>query len=166
MRIALVAAVAANGVIGSEGGIPWHYPTDLQHFKETTVGHPVIMGRRTFDTIYRELGTPLPDRRNIVLTHRPESLPDGVVPVDSTAAALRAAETDDVSTTYVVGGGAVYEQFLPRADELILTEIHEAVDGDTAFPAVEWDHWHETDRERHEAFDIVWYARSGEPPDE
>lgn len=159
MRIALVAAVAANGVIGSDGSVPWDYPADLNHFKRTTVGHPVIMGRRTFDDIYRQLGTALPERRNIVLTHRPERLPDDVVTVESTAKALRAAETTDVETAYVVGGGTVYEQFLPCADELILTELQTAVDGDTTFPTVEWDQWRETDRDRYEAFDIVWYER-------
>jgi len=159
-RFSLVAAVAANGVIGADGEMPWHYPKDLEHFRKTTVGHPVIMGRRTFETIATDLGGPLPDRHNIVLTSRPEALPDTVTAVSSLSATREVMREQDASVAYVVGGGSVYRQLLPEADELILTELDEAYEGDTTFPVVDWDRWREIGRERHDAFDIVTYVRT------
>jgi dihydrofolate reductase len=161
MRLVIVAAVAANGVIGADGRMPWHYPADLAQFRRRTLGHPVVMGRLTFEAIHRQLGTPLPDRHNIVLTHRPEQFPDTVVAVDGVDAAIEEAASHGADTAYVVGGRSVYEQFLPRVDELVLTELHRAFDGDTTFPAVEWDRWQETERERHDEFDVVTYVRAG-----
>lgn len=160
MRFVLIAAVAANGVIGDDGTVPWHYPADLRHFRRTTVGHPVIVGRRTFDDIFERLGEPLPDRRNVVLTSRPERLPDSVVGVSSREAAAEAASNSDVQRAYIAGGASVYEQFLPCADELVLTELHEAFEGDTVFPTVEWSQWREVTRDSHAAFDIVRYVRT------
>ncbi|GCF15308.1 dihydrofolate reductase [Haloarcula mannanilytica] len=160
MKLSLIAAVAANGVIGADGDIPWQYPEDLTHFKQTTTGHPVVMGRRTFESIQRDLGGPLPKRSNIVLTTTPERLPDTVTAVTSTTAALREADDSDAVTTYVIGGATVYEQFLPQADELLLTEIDTAFDGDTVFPTVDWSHWTERDRTSHDGFDIVKYTRT------
>lgn len=165
MRLALVAAVAANGVIGADGEVPWHYPADLAHFRRTTLGHPVVMGRRTFETIYRQLGEPLPERHNIVLTNRPASLPAGVVAVDSPSAALAEAEATGATTAYVVGGASVYRQFLPDADRLVLTELRESFEGDTTFPDVEWDRWEERERTPHAEFDIVTYVRAGADAD-
>lgn len=159
MKVSLVAAVAENGVIGADGTVPWYYPADLEHFKSTTVGHPVIVGRRTFETIREQLGEPLPDRHNVVLTHRPGSLPDTVAAASAPSEALEEAAATGADTAYVVGGAAVYEQFLGRADELVLTEIHDSFEGDTTFPAVDWDRWRVRDRERHESFDIVTYVR-------
>ncbi|KAA9395908.1 dihydrofolate reductase [Haloarcula sp. CBA1130] len=161
MKLSLIAAVAANGVIGAGGDIPWQYPEDLTHFKQTTVNHPVIMGRRTFESIRCDLGGPLPERLNIVLTSTPQRLPDSVTAVTSTTAALAEAADSGASTTYVVGGATVYEQFLPAADELILTELTAAFDGDTVFPTVEWSDWTETDRTTHPEFAIVRYTRTG-----
>ena len=159
MRVVLVAAVAANGVIGADGETPWHLPEDLAHFRRTTVGHPVVLGRRTYESVRRQVGGPLPDRTNVVLTSRPGDLPDDVVAVDSVEGALAAAAKTGTDTAYVAGGGSVYEQFLPRADRMVLTELRRAVAGDTRFPAVEWDRWHEVDRDAHDAFDVVTYAR-------
>ncbi|NLV04630.1 dihydrofolate reductase [Haloarcula rubripromontorii] len=160
MKVSLIAAVAANGVIGADGDVPWQYPEDLTHFKQTTVGHPVIMGRRTFESIQRDLDGPLPKRLNIVLTTTPNRLPDSVTAVTSTTAALSAAADSGASTTYVIGGATVYEQFLPRADELILTELAASYDGDTVFPTVDWSCWTETDRKAHREFVIVSYTRT------
>ncbi|WP_193790559.1 dihydrofolate reductase [Haloarcula marismortui] len=160
MKLSLIAAVAANGVIGAGGDIPWQYPEDLTHFKETTVGHPVIMGRRTFESIRRDLDGPLPERLNIVLTTTPHQLPDSVTAVTSTTAAVAEAADSDASTTYVIGGATVYEQFLPQADELILTELAAAFDGDTVFPTVDWSNWTEMERTTHREFAIVRYTRT------
>lgn len=159
VKVSLIAAVAENGIIGADGDVPWHYPADLTHFKRTTTGHPVIMGRTTFESIERDVGGPLPNRRNIVLSTTPDRLPDSVIGVASPSAALAAADSRDDSTVYVIGGATVYEQFLPRADELLLTELDDPHEGDTTFPAVAWDRWTESAREPHDAFDIVTYVR-------
>jgi len=163
--IALIAAVAANGVIGVDGEMPWHLPADLAHFKRQTMGNPVIMGRRTYESIAAHLDGPLPGRMNIVLSRRDPDLHEGVVVVDSVGTALAEAravctldaEADEI---FVVGGATVYEQFLPLADRLVLTELDDAYDGDTRFP--EWDDeaWTEHAREDHETFAFVEYVRT------
>ncbi|MFC6785856.1 dihydrofolate reductase [Halobaculum halobium] len=163
LRVSLIAAVAANGVIGADGGMPWHFPADMRHFKETTTGHPVIMGRRTYESIASDIGGPLPDRTNIVLSRSGPDLPDDVIVAESVDEALAAARADavarGVATVYVAGGGAVYEQFLPLADELTLTEVHDSYDGDTTFPEFDADHWRELERTERDAFDFVAYER-------
>ncbi|GAA0195841.1 dihydrofolate reductase [Halobaculum roseum] len=163
IRVSLIAAVAANGVIGAEGGMPWHFPADMRHFKETTTGHPVIMGRRTYESIASDIGGPLPDRTNVVLSRSDPDLPEEVIVTGSVEEALAAARADaaerGVDTVYVAGGGAVYGQFLPLADELVLTEIHDSHEGDTEFPEFDRGEWVEVDREEHDAFDFVVYER-------
>ena len=166
MEVVIVAAVAANGVIGADGELPWHYPEDLRQFKRTTTGHPVVMGRRTFESIVDRIGGPLPERTSVVLTTRgadavsadPDR--DDVAVVDSIASALDAAERTGSDVAYVVGGASVYEQFLPRADRLLLTEIHEAHEGDTYFPAFDDDAWVEAARENRPDLDFVTYERA------
>lgn len=160
MRLSLVAAVAANGVIGADGEMPWHLPEDLAHFRETTVGHPVVVGRRTFEAIAAAIDGPLPARQNIVLTSRPETLPDTVTAVSSLEAARKAVRAHDAETAYVAGGRSVYRQFLPEADELVLTELDDSYEGETTFPTVDWDRWRAVERKRHDAFDIVTYVRA------
>lgn len=159
MEVAIVAAVAENGVIGADGEMPWELPEDLAHFKETTVGHPVIMGRRTYEAIAERLRGPLPDRTNIVLSRSDPDLPDGVVLVESIDGALDAARSTGADVAYVIGGGTVYEQFLPLADRLVLTEIDARPDGDTRFPAWDPDDWVEVRREAHDGFAFVEYER-------
>lgn len=160
MELVIVAAVAANGVIGADGDIPWHHPEDLQHFKETTMGGPVIMGRRTYESIARDLGGPLPGRTNVVLSRSDPDLPEEVVVVSSPDEAVAAAEATGADTAYVAGGGAVYELFLDRADRLVLTELHDAHEGDTTFPELDHAGWREIERERRDAFDFVTYERA------
>lgn len=160
MDLVIIAAVAANGVIGAEGGIPWHHPEDLRHFKETTMGCPVIMGRRTYESIARELGGPLPGRTNVVLSRSDPDLPDEVVVADSPDEAVAAAEATGAGTAYVAGGGAVYEAFLDRADRLVLTELHDVHEGDTVFPARDSARWREVGREERDEFDFVVYERA------
>lgn len=187
MKIVLVAAVAENGVIGAEGGMPWHYPEDLEHFKETTMGSPVVMGRRTYESIEQDLGGPLPGRTNVVLS-RSESLElsegavharsvddalEKVVEAIETSASVDTSdsnrETDDGNdetdsrdeTVYVIGGETIYEQFFDRADELLVTEIPEAPSGDTYFPEIT-DEWIEVDRELGNDVSFVRYRRRDE----
>ncbi|KAB1188239.1 MULTISPECIES: dihydrofolate reductase [Haloferax] len=163
VRFVLVAAVADNGVIGRDGDMPWHLPEDLAHFKETTMGHPVVMGRKTYESIARHLDGPLPGRHSVVLTSRDLDLPEGAETAASIAEAVAASEAAaaemGVETVYVVGGATVYEQFLDRASGMVLTEIADAFDGDTRFP--DWDHdeWSETDRDSRDGFSFVVYER-------
>jgi dihydrofolate reductase len=131
MKIALVAAMAENRVIGKEGKMPWHLPAELAYFKAITMGYPVVMGRATYESI----GRPLPGRTNIVLSSRcAETHSDerGVIWVNSPAAAIAAAA--NAERLMVIGGGRVYAEFLPYADELYLTHIQLQTDGDTFFP--------------------------------
>ncbi|ESS08116.1 MAG: dihydrofolate reductase [uncultured archaeon A07HN63] len=165
--IALIAAVAANGVIGDDGEMPWHIPEDLERFKSRTMGNPVIMGRRTYESIAARLDGPLPGRHNIVLSRRDPDLHDGVVVVDGIEAAVSEAhavcELDaDADRIFVIGGATVYEAFLDRADELLLTELDDAYEGDTAFPDWDREAWSETNRENHDEFSFVTYRRHSE----
>jgi dihydrofolate reductase len=160
MEVVIIVAVAENGVIGADGSIPWHFSADLRRFKRLTTGHPVIMGRRTYEGILETLGEPLPDRTSIVLTHQDLETPQGVVTVDSVEAALAAAREMGAETAFVAGGATVYEQFLSHADRLERTEVHGSYDGDTEFPEWDAEQWEEVTREEHEAFDFVTYVRA------
>lgn len=159
--VTLIAAIAANGVIGRDGEMPWHLPADLRHFKRTTTGHPVVLGRRTFEAITAELEGPLPDRTNLVLTSR-ESLDypgeGDVTVVNSVAGALDAAAARD-DIVYVAGGATVYEQFLPLADRLVLTELEDPYEGDTRFPDFDRERWQVCERDERDGFAFVTYER-------
>ena len=133
-RVELVVARADNGVIGHEGKLPWHLPADLKHFKITTMGAPMIMGRKT----YESLPGLLPGREHIVLTHDKEWKADGVKVAHSLEEALSLAAGDRVS---VVGGAEIYREFLPLAERIHLTEVHIAPEGDTWFPQFNWRDW-------------------------
>ena len=144
--IFFVVAVAENGVIGQNGELPWgSLPNDLQHFKRLTLGHPVVMGRRTFDS----LGRALPKRPNLVVTRQPGWAAPNCETLASVPAALaRARELDpDVA---VIGGGEIYTQALPEADVIYLTEVHGRFEGDAYFPPLPPSEWREEARERHE----------------
>jgi dihydrofolate reductase len=138
-ELTLVVAVADNGVIGARGGMPWHLPADLQHFKRLTYGKPVLMGRLTWDSI----GKPLPGRRNLVLTTDPEWRAEGAERVASLDQALALAEGDGAGELMVIGGAAVYRLALPAARRIYLTRIHATPAGDTFFPAIEAGDWEE-----------------------
>lgn len=131
MALALIAAVARNGAIGQGGSMPWHLPADLQRFKRTTLGAPIIMGRKTWDSI----GRPLPGRRNIVITRNPQWQAPGAETAESLRAALALAE--GAEQVFVIGGAQIYAEALPLADRLLLTEIDADFEGDTFFPP--WD---------------------------
>jgi len=162
--IALIAAVADNGVIGDDGEMPWHLPEDLQHFKKTTMGNPVIMGRRTYESITARIDGPLSGRHNIVLSRSDPDLHEGVVVVDSIEAAVAEAEAvcaldDEADRIFVIGGATVYEGFLDRADELVLTELDDAYEGDTEFPEYDDSEWIEATRDDRDGFAFVTYRR-------
>jgi len=152
MTITVLAAVGANLVIGRDGAMPWHLPQDLAHFKATTMGHTLVMGRRTYESI----GRALPGRRTIVLTSQGVWHAPSVEVAHSLAEALALAGPTDV---FVVGGSDVYRQALPFADQMLLTEIDQSPEGDAFFPAIAPDDWHEISREAHEGFAFVTYLR-------
>lgn len=160
-RIALIAALARNRVIGQGNRMPWHLPEDLRHFKRLTSGHAVVMGRRTFASI----GRALPNRTNIVVTRDAAFAAEGVRVAHSLDEALAMAPGDDV--VFVIGGGELYEQTLDRADVLHLTEIDAEIDGDTRFPAFDRTQFREVSRESSRdpasglAYDFVTYERVG-----
>lgn len=139
-RLTLVVARARHGVIGRDNTLPWHLPEDLQHFKATTMGHPILMGRRTFESI----GRPLPGRRSIVLSRDPGWAREGCERAGSLDEAI--ALCAGLPEAFVVGGAAVYAQALPRADRLIVTEVDLEVDGDAWFPAIDPAAWACTSR--------------------
>ncbi len=147
MRIALIAALDRNGLIGRDNALPWQLPADLQHFKRTTMGKPILMGRKTWES----LGRPLPGRHNIVLTRDPAYRAEGATVVDSIDAALAAA--GDAEETMVIGGGAFYRAMLPRAARLYLTRIDAEFEGDAWFPELDPADWREVAREEHPADD-------------
>ncbi len=145
MKISIVAALARGGVIGRENEIPWRIPEDARHFRALTLGHPVVMGRRTWDSLpaaYR----PLPGRRNIVLSRDPVWQADGAERSGSLGEALRLV--DGAPQVFVIGGAGVYAAALPIADELLLTEIDAGIDGDTLFPPFDLAIFEETAREQ------------------
>jgi dihydrofolate reductase len=157
-RIVLVAAVADNGVIGDDGQIPWRIPADMKHFRAVTRGHPVVMGRLTFESI----GRPLPERTNIVVTRTPGWTAAGVVAVGSVEEALeRAREVarEGGTDVMVIGGAQVYAAAMPVADVQVLTEVHQEPAGDTRYPEFDRAAWVETRREPHEGYDFVWLER-------
>lgn len=156
--LVLIAAVARNGVIGIDNRLPWHLPEDLRHFKAQTLGHPIVMGRKTWES----LGRPLPGRRNLVISRNPSFAADGAEVYSSLEAALDVCPS--TGPVCLIGGAELYRIGLPIADELRLTEVDLEVDGDAYFPEVSRSDWSEVARERHLgangiAFDFVTYRR-------
>ena len=159
-RLTLIVARARNGVIGASGGLPWRLPEDLAFFKRTTMGHPIVMGRKTWESI----GRPLPGRRSIVITRNRTFSPAGAEVAHSLDEAIALCRDSD--EIFVIGGAQLYADALPRADRLLLTEIHADFEGDTHLPAPSPARWTETNREPHPpagsrefGFDFVDYRR-------
>jgi dihydrofolate reductase len=153
-RVVMVAAVADNGVIGKDGDIPWSIPEDLRHFRATTRDNTVVMGRATYDSI----GHPLPYRSNVVVTRDPAWRADGVFVAPGVEAAVACAQ-DFEGDVMVIGGAQIYALALPLATHQVLTEVHASPEGDTHYPDWDRSEWRETDRERHDGFDFVWWER-------
>ena len=148
MNISIIAAVADNGVIGAAGKIPWHVSDDLKRFKRLTLGHPVVMGRKTYDS----LGKPLSGRRNLVLTRGP-----AIPGVECFSDLTGALATCVCETVFIIGGAEVYRQALPLANTLLLTHVHRQVEGDTKFPEYDSSRWQEVGREEHTDYAFVEY---------
>jgi dihydrofolate reductase len=159
-KIYLLAAIAANGIIGRDGQLPWHLPEDLKHFKKLTLGHPIIMGRRTWESI----GRPLPGRDNIVVTRQAGYEAPGAAVANSLEAALALCAGE--SLAFVIGGEQLFVESLPIAAGLVLTEIHRDYEGDVRFPQYDRSRWKASQRESHTAadgtkFDFVLYEPAG-----
>ena len=165
--ITLVAALAENGVIGRDNGLPWRLKSDMVHFRAITMGKPVVMGRKTFLSI----GRPLPGRTTIVVSRDGGFAAPGIVVAPSVEAALTAARGDALrrgaECIIVAGGADLYAQTMPLAERLHITYVHRAVDGDAYFPAIDRSVWHETARDEHAdaagddaAFAFVIYQRA------
>ncbi len=152
-RLTLIAAVAEGGVIGRDGAIPWRVPGELARFKETTMGHPLVMGRKTFESI----GRPLPGRRCIVITRSLAWRHPGVETAHSFAEALALAGPAD--EVFVAGGGQVYAEALPFAHRMILSEIPQDHEGDAHFPAWSPSQWREVSRTPYPGYAVVTYER-------
>lgn len=162
--LTLIAAIARNGVIGIDNRLPWRLPADLQHFKSLTLGHTVIMGRKTWESLPEKI-RPLPGRRNIVVTRDGGYCAEGATVATSLPAAISAADSDEA---FVIGGAELYAAALPLADRLQLTEIDATFEGDIHFPAINHHQWRQTTRETfHDeaGFDyaFVSYQRQGIP---
>ena len=143
--ISIIVAASANNVIGAQGDLPWRLSDDLKRFKTVTMGKPIVMGRKTWESI----GRPLPGRRNIVITRQQGFTAEGCDVVQSTDEAIAAA--GDVGEIMVIGGSEVYGLFLPVAQRLYLTRVHADIDGDAFFPAVDEDKWQLVSDEAHPA---------------
>jgi dihydrofolate reductase len=157
VKVSLVVAIAQNGVIGRDGGLPWHLPEDLRHFRRVTTGHAIIMGRKTWDSI----GRPLPKRRSIVVSRQPALRLDGAEVAGSLDEALAlAAQTDP--EPMVIGGASMYEAALPRADRIYLTEVLEDAEGDVRFPLLDRSVWREIDRREIEGATFLTLERPQE----
>ena len=154
-RVVMVAAVADNGVIGLGGDIPWSIPEDLKHFRATTRGNTVLMGRATYDSI----GHPLPYRTNVVVTRQRDWKADGVLVAHSVEEGIALAQDAD-GDVMVIGGGHIYRDAMPLAEQQILTEVHQSPEGDTHYPEFDRAEWTERRREKHDGYDFVWWERT------
>lgn len=158
--IAIIAAVAKNRVIGISGKLPWHLPADFLYFKETTIGYPIIMGKKTFDSI----GVPLPNRQNIVLSKNFENI-SGIDVAKSISKAIELAHKNN-SEIFIIGGASIYEQFIELSGKLYITEVDCQPEGDTYFPVIDMNIWKEVSRKHRKSdennshnMDFVVYER-------
>lgn len=141
MKISLIVAMASNRAIGLNNKMPWHLSADLKKFKQITMGSPILMGRKTYESI----GRPLPGRTNIIISRNTEYQQEGCLVFNDVNAAIKVCSLED--EVFVIGGAAFYETMLPKADVLYITQINKAFEGDTFFPIIDENEWKETDRQ-------------------
>ena len=151
MKRSMIVAMAENRVIGINNKLPWYLPNDLKYFKQVTLGKPIIMGRKTFESI----GKPLPGRTNIIITRNPHWTAEGIKVVHSLDQAYQLAEAvceiDGQNELMIIGGDQIYQSSLPDIDRVYLTQVHAKVDGDAWFPEVDWRQWKEVGRDDYQA---------------
>ena len=143
----IMVARSDNHVIGKDNQLPWRMPADLRYFKQTTMGHYCIMGRKTFESV----DNPLPGRTNVIITRQPEYHAEGCLVVHNLEEAFRQGEEQAQAEIFILGGAEIYKQALDVVDRIYLTEIKTIVDGDTFFPKIDYTQWKETKREEHSA---------------
>lgn len=143
----IMAAKASNNIIGKNNNLVWHLPADLKFFKQTTKGHTLIMGRKTFES----LANPLPNRQSWVITRNKDYQKEGITVFHSLESALKAGEEQGLETIFILGGGEIYKQSMDLADKMIITEVHHEFEGDTYFPEIDAKVWREVAREEHES---------------
>lgn len=153
--IAIVVAVAENNVIGKDNQLIWHLPADLRFFKNLTMGHPIIMGRKTYESI----GKPLPGRTTVIITRQQDFEAPGCIVVNSIDEAIAKAQTID-QDVYIIGGAEIYKQALAKTDTIYLTRVHHTFDGDTFFPELDGADWEVTSEEKHEPDEKNKYSYS------
>ena len=165
MKVSIIVAVAENGVIGRDDDLPWRLSDDLKRFKALTMGHHLLVGRKTFESI----GRPLPGRETIVVSRGTPDLPEGVHLADSVEAGIERASSYGENELFVAGGAAIYEAALPLADRLYFTKVHAEVDGDVRFPELDMTEWTRISKEHRNADDdndygtcYFVYERTGE----
>ena len=142
---AIVVAAAENNVIGKDNDLIWHLPADLRHFKQLTMGHPILMGRKTYESI----GKPLPGRTSVIVTSQENYAADGCIVANSLQEALEQAKKID-EQVYVIGGAEIYKQALPLTDVIYLTRLHHTFEGDVSFPELDEKEWQTVEQEHHE----------------
>lgn len=156
--ISLVVAVAKNGVIGAKNALPWYLPEDLKHFKKITTGHAVLMGRKTYESIVKRLGKPLPNRTNIVITRQADyQVPLGVEVYDWIDKAIAAHPNEDI---FVIGGAEIFKETVGKADKIYMTHVERDVEGDVFFPEIDWSKWKLVSEEKHDGFRFSEYKRT------
>lgn len=156
--IAIIAAVAKNGVIGDKNNLPWYLPEDLKRFKEITAGKTVLMGRKTFESIIARLGKPLPNRLNVVVTRNTSyQVPVGAVVEADIHSAFKNHASGDI---FIIGGGEIYKQTIDLADTLYITHIDKEIQGDVSFPKIDSRKWKLESEEKHEGYSFAIYKRS------
>lgn len=157
MRISLVAAIDRNNVIGHENALPWYLPEDLKRFRKLTTGKTVLMGRKTFDSIIKRNGKPLPNRKNIVVTRNKDfKAPEGVLVYDDLESALNDHSNEDL---FVIGGGQIFEQTIDKAQTLYITHVDIQAQGDIYFPDIDPAKWQKVDEEKHDGHTFCTYKR-------
>jgi dihydrofolate reductase len=160
VEIVIIAAVSSNNVIGREGSLPWHYPVDMKHFRHTTGKHPILAGRKTFESFPRR---PLPNRTNLILTRNAiYDAPQGVVVCRDIEEIRNYCKKEGAEKLFILGGAEIYRLTLPIADEMVLTHIPKEVEGDTCFPEWNRTEWKEIDRREEEGLIFATYRRIGE----
>lgn len=159
LTISLIVAVADNNVIGGRNEMLWHIPEDFKHFKNVTMGKPCIMGRKTFESILKSLGKPLPGRINIVISRKNPQYEGALTVKDLDEAIDQASKVEGVEEIMIVGGAQIYEQALPRADKIYLTRVHLSPEGDAYFPVLDEKAWRVEDEQKFDGYEFLTLVR-------
>lgn len=157
--LSIISALDTKEGIGKHNSLPWYLPEDLKRFKKLTIGHPVIMGRKTFESIFNRLGKPLPERVNIVVSKNPQFKPEGVTVFSSVEEAIDYAFKIENEEIFIIGGATIYNQTIDRVDKLYITQVKGDHQADIFFPKIDWKLWREAEREDFPGFSFITYVK-------